>query len=77
MNLQKSKSKAKYLTELTRIPHVVTCTNGVYSVFMAKSWNGEIIKKYEAKDIPKLRNTSGKKVLQNTGDKQPEIPSGE
>ena len=66
MNLQRAKQAAKYKTELTKISHVVTKTNGNYDVFMKKHWNGEIIKQYDYEDIK-----PAKKKTKDISDVQP------
>lgn len=70
MNLQKAIEEAKYLTQSTRIDHVVTKTNNEYYVFQKANWNGTIEKEFNY--IPELRTIASEDILPDTGNERPQ-----
>ena len=79
MNYKKAEQQAKYLFISTGIPHVVTETNGIYSVHTEREWTGKIVKKYshakEIINIPELRATTDTNILQDSGNERPKSTS--
>ena len=62
MNLQQAKSKAKYLTLLTKISHAVCLTNKEYHIQQTEHWKGKTIEIYNYEDISEDKQIQNKAV---------------